>query len=101
MTLPDHPLQRIPIRGWSLSLSAGKKTAPRFQLGIIQGVTFRTYLKEYRIDAICLEGIQLKGEHFLNFSGGLADKLAIDTLYPGSPELSLVLREKGQTGKTQ
>ena len=66
MTLLNHPLQRIPIRRWSLALDTGEKLAPRFKITLIKGITFGTHLEDDGIHTILLQFIQLSGEHSLN-----------------------------------
>lgn len=59
MTLLNHPLQRIPIRRWSLALDTGEELAPRFKITLIKGITFGTYLEDDGIHAILLQFVKL------------------------------------------
>ena len=91
MTLLNHPLQRIPIRRWSLALDTGEELAPRFKITLIKGITFGTYLEDDGIHAILLQFVQLLGEHRLNLLGRFTQILSVDTLDPGATEFTFVL----------
>ena len=91
VTLVDHPLQRVPIWIGRFSLLSCKKAAPRFNLTLIESVTFGTYLKDDNVDAVFLQFVELIGERLLHFLGTHALELPIDALYPCPTELSLRL----------
>jgi hypothetical protein len=82
MTLFHHPLQRIPIGFWSHPLLARQIAAPRFQIALVESVTLGAHLKKYRIYAISLQDIELRGQHLLHFVPSHAIELVVHALYP-------------------
>ena len=69
MTLLNHPLQRVPIRRWSLALNTGEELTPRFKITLIKCIAFGTHLEDDGIHAILLQFIELLGEHRLDLLG--------------------------------
>ena len=91
VTLVNHPLQGIPIGSRSPTLLCCEIIAPGLQLTLIEGITLRTYLENDGITAIFLQLVKLIGQRALHLFGTHALKLSIDTLNPGTTELSLRL----------
>ena len=54
MTLIDHPLQRVPIGRWCLTLLSCEETTPGLYVAFIESVALGTHLKEDGIDTILL-----------------------------------------------
>ena len=46
-----HPLKRVPCHCRRRALFAGKESAPRLDIGTIEGIAFGTHLKNNGIDA--------------------------------------------------
>ena len=89
VALPDHPLQRIPIRLRGRALSAGEVSAPWFKLAGIESITLDTALEEDDIDAGTVQRIEFASELALHGIATYALPLAINGLNPRSAELAL------------
>ena len=89
MTLLNHPLQRVPIRIGRQSLLSCQVTAPRLYQTWIESITFHTHLKEDGIDAVALKIVELTGKHSLHPVTTNVLKLSVNSLNPGTAELSL------------
>ena len=59
MALFDEKCHRVEERLRRYTLFAGAETAPRFNLGVIPRVGFRSYLKDNGVDSAFLQVIQL------------------------------------------
>ena len=88
MALFYHPLQRVPIGLWCLSLLACEEPAPWFYIALIECVAFGSDLENDGIDTVFFEFIQLIEQRLLHLLGGHTQELSVDALYPCSPELT-------------
>ena len=87
VTFVNHPLQRIPLRRFSLNTS--EITAPWFVIGLIERIGFGTNLEDDSIDTRFLQGIKLGSKHTLHLLCSHTLELSVHTLNPSSTELTL------------
>ena len=73
------------------TLPTCKETAPWFQRTVIERIALRTHLKDNGIHTVFLQFVQLISQRLLHFLGTHPHPLAIDSLYPRSAELTLLL----------
>ena len=99
MTLCNHPLQGVPVRRGCHTLLACQETAPWLELTLIEGVTFGAHLEDDDVTTVFLEFVELIREGLLHLLGAKALKLTVDTLNPGTAELTLGLGDKGGRNK--
>ena len=92
MTLVYHPLQGVPIGIRLLALLTRQIVAPRLQRALIEGVAFRTNLKNDGITAVVLQDVELMGQCTLHGFSADTLELAVDTLNPGASKLAFLLR---------
>ena len=90
VALVNHPCQRVPVRGWRLALHPGEEAAPRFVRAGIKRIALCPHLKEYGIDTVALQLVELAGKRLLHGLRSHAGELSVDTLYPRSAELTLM-----------
>ena len=91
MTLINHPLQGVPIGLRCPTLLACQIIAPRLQLTLVERITLRAHLEDDGIAAILSQLVQLIAQRLLHLQSWHALKLSVDTLYPCSTELTLLL----------
>ena len=113
MSLCNHPCQRIPVGLRCPTLFCCEEAAPRFQVALVEGITFRSDLEDDGVDPILLQFIELIRESVLHLLSGHSDELSVDALYPcsskfafsgtlfGSDECSLLTCREDGGGKTK
>ena len=95
MTLLYHPLQRVPIRLWCLTLLTSKIIAPRLYLTLVECITLWAHLEDDSITTILLQLVELISQHLLHLLSRHTLKLSVDTLYPCTTKFTLHLRPCG------
>ena len=91
MALFNHPFQRVPVGLRCPTLLSCQIVAPRLQLTLVEGIAFGTHLENDGIATIFFQLIQLITQRLLHILGRHALELSVDTLYPRTAELALLL----------
>ena len=84
----NHPLQRVPVRIWCLSLSSREVVAPWFELAGIEGIAFAPYLKHYGVESAAFECVKIGCERSLHPVSVHSHVLSVNCLNPRSAKFA-------------